>query len=123
MNACRPYMKADYKSLGWMEGRQVRIRRWLWDMDEFRPAPEKAIIVKDYPKTVLVDLEYTGSEWGIQAPPRHFKHMITKAAMAVGSVVLIDDETGLKLIGQEIAEYRGKNEEAETLRVIRAEDY
>lgn len=119
----RPFMKTKWKDLSWMEGRELRLRRWIWDFNEFREPPAQVIFVKDYGGTVLLDLVHTACEWGVKVPPRHLRHQISKAAMAVGDIIAIDTETGTRLIGAEVTEYLTRGEIPETFHIINAEDF
>lgn len=106
-----------------MEGRELRLRRWIWEFNGFREPPAQVIFVKNYEKTVLLDLIYTACEWGVKVPPRHLLHQISKAAMAVGDVIVIDAETGIHLIGEEVTEYLAKGENPETFLIVNSEDF
>lgn len=101
----RPYMKTDYRDLSAYEGKEVRIIKWLWAFD-YREPPAQAFIAKDYERTVLFDLVYTACEWGVQMPPRHILKMVPKSAMACGDVIVREAETGRRLVGSEISNYK-----------------
>lgn len=118
----KPFMQSAYKNLSGFEHHEVKIIRWVYEFNEFREPPAKAIILKDYPKTVLFELIYTACQWGVQVPPRKIYKMIPKAAMAIGDVVVKDAASGIRLVGNEVAEYRGKHKEPETFRIMVAED-
>lgn len=102
----RPIMTTEYKDLTQYEGEEVTIIRWAWSFEDYREQPAQARILKDYPKTVLVELTYERSAWGTrQLPPRKIVKMISKAAMATGDVALKVTRTGERLIGQNITKF------------------
>ena len=110
----RPFIANNYKSLRSREGHEVRIDKWLWNFEEVHLPPDKVRILKDYPRTVLFELEYAGSFWGLtRIPPRKIRKMVTKAVMATGEVAVIDKVTGERLTGQNISKFIANREEEE----------
>ena len=104
----RPIMTTEYKSLKDYEGEEIQIKRWAWRFgeEENREPPSSARILKDYPKTVLFELTYEGSAWGIrQLPPSRILKLIPKSAMAIEDVALKVTRTGERLNGQNITRF------------------
>ena len=97
----RPYITNNFKDLSDYEGRQVILVRWLWNFEEVHFPPDRVIFLKDYPRTVMIDLIY-GSN--------HIRKMVTKAAMAIKDVIIKDKATGVRLTGETVTEIK-KNEE------------
>lgn len=115
----RPYITNRYESLKSHEGHEIRIDKWLWNFEEMHVQPARAWIRKDYPNTVLFELEYAESHWGaIKIPPRRIVKLITKAALATGDIVVTDRVTGERLTGQNIAKFIADREEDEICRQL-----
>lgn len=109
----QPYITTNYKDLSAYEGHEVQIIRWIWDIEEMHQPPDRARILKDYPRTVLFELEFRDGEWNINKKPRTFRKMVTKAALATGDVLIKLKETGERLTGQKITEFKTSAEEIE----------
>lgn len=90
---------SKYADLRYLEGREIYIRDRAEDEAKGRPirsavdefAPDRAILVKDYAKTVLVDIYYGRN---------CIRRMFTKAAMFCGDVIIKADR--VSLIGEKI---------------------
>lgn len=108
----RPIMTTDYRELKGYEGEEVTLIRWAWSFDENgEKMPSRARILKDYPRTVLFELTFEGSEWGIsQLPPRRIVKAIPKAAMAAGDIRVKVKRTGERLVGQNITKFTAGGE-------------
>lgn len=66
--------------------------------------PDRVEILKDYGKTILVNLVYVDDLWVVNMPPRKIRRMINKGAMLCGDVVL-KDYMGNLLIGHSVGNY------------------
>lgn len=92
-------MTNRYADLRYLEGREIFIRDRNEDETKGRPirsavdefAPDRAVFVKDYPKTVLVDIFYGRNR---------IRRMFTKAAMFCGDVIIKADR--VSLVGEKI---------------------
>ncbi|MBR3243731.1 MAG: hypothetical protein IKF90_13725 [Parasporobacterium sp.] len=76
------HMSNRYDSLRYLEGAEVKLISGI----RCEESPDEVIIVKDYPKTVLIRMRFTRSIWGLQIPPRYIYQMVAKASMACGDV-------------------------------------
>lgn len=94
----RLHMSNDYACLRYLEGAELRIVAGV----HLDAEPYEAILVKDYPKTILIRMKFVKSIWGNQ-PPRYVMLMIPKASLAVKHVWLEVAETGETLHGRAIA--------------------
>ena len=101
----RPYMTTDYKTLDWLEGAQIDILRGANVLCQYR-TPERAEIIKDYERTLLIEMTFIKSEWGKKYNmPRKIQTQIPKASMAVGDIVLKVKSNGMYLTGEEITSF------------------
>lgn len=76
-----------YKSLAWLIGTPLTIMKGI----EFQSGvyPDGTVrIIEDYPKTILLEMEWIHSTWGLTLPPRKLLMQIPKASLACGDVVL-----------------------------------
>ena len=55
-------MTTDYKTLDWLEGAQIDILRGANVLCQYR-TPERAEIIKDYERTLLIEMTFIKSEW------------------------------------------------------------
>lgn len=93
------YMTTDYRCLRAYEGAEVTLKKWLWQLEDLHVAPAKVRIIRDYPRTILFELTYAGSEYGFTVPPRKILKLVSKAAMAAGDVIVKLNQTGELLTG------------------------
>lgn len=74
----------NFESLAWLIGQPLKISGLTYHGGY---EPDGIVqIIADYPDTVLIDLEFVISRWGLQIEPRHIKTMINKAAIVCGDV-------------------------------------
>lgn len=102
----KTFITTDYYDLSWYIGEPLEIIKGASVLCKYR-LPESINIIADYGITVLVEMTYIKSEYGrlgIQGE-RKIKVLISKAAMAVGDIVLQVKSTGEFLTGESIARY------------------
>lgn len=98
----RPYMTTNFKNLSNLIGREIKIvKGWK----TFEHEPEHVKIIKDYPLTILIELTFIKSEYAAYMPPRKYKKMLPKAALACGDILLKDLSTDIFLVGEEVTKY------------------
>lgn len=87
-----------WKDLSAYEGREIKFHRGLSHLTELEETrvPDRCVFLKDYEKTVLIDMIYIN--WGKET---HIKRMFPKAALATGDVLL---EADRMLVGHMIGE-------------------
>ena len=95
-------MTMNYKCLRAYEGAEVTLKKWLWRIEDLHVMPAKVRILKDYPRTILFELTYAGSEYGFTVPPRKILKLVSKAAMVAGDIAVRVDQTGELLAGQRL---------------------
>lgn len=91
----------EYKDLSYLEGREVDFRGGIYDLTNgwVTRSPEKCYFLKDYPKTVLLQMVWIRDYKGRVKPPRTIKKLVSKASMYCGDVVIND---GLDLVGERV---------------------
>lgn len=87
-----------FKDMSYLEGEEVELVRE-------RIPPSSVRFVKDYGKTVLVEMTYTDSMWGTYTPPRTMRRMVPKGAMLCGDFVLKHGH--IYLTGSDVGNYHG----------------
>lgn len=92
-----------YKSMRALVGAKVRIDRGVTYMDGQEPDGDITIL-EDYGRTILLDMEWIRSVWGIDMAPRHVRTLITKASLACGDVVLRLTD-GTRILPEQVAEF------------------
>lgn len=78
---------SQFESLAFLIGEPLTIVKGIVFQGGFAPDGEVKIIA-DYPKTILIDMEFRISRWGLDIEPRHVRQMIPKAAIVCGDVIL-----------------------------------
>ena len=78
---------SQFESLAFLIGEPLTIVKGITFQGGFAPDGEVRILA-DYPKTILLDMEFRISRWGLDIPPRHVRQMIPKAAIVCGDVIL-----------------------------------
>lgn len=91
----KPFMTNNYYDLSYLIGEQLEILRGGMVLCQHR-LPEKAEIIKDYGKTVLLEMTFIKSEWGAKYNiPRKIRKLIPKASMAVGDIIFKIKSSGV----------------------------
>ena len=96
----RMHMSNNYKTLKYLEGSPVQLVSGITSFWR----PEETIILKDYPDTVLIQMKYKRSHWGLNLPSRYVRQLVPKASLAVGDVKLKTMD-GQPLYGEGITSY------------------
>lgn len=78
---------SQFESLAYLIGEPLTIVRGITFQGGHAPDGEVKII-GEWPKTILLDMEFVISRWGLDIPPRHVRQMIPKAAIVSGDVIL-----------------------------------
>lgn len=77
----------QFESLAYLIGEPLTIVKGITFQGGY--APDGVVMITgDWPKTIMLDMEFRISRWGLQMEPRHIRQMIPKAAIACGDVVL-----------------------------------
>lgn len=74
-----------FEDLSWLIGMALEMVRGPY---ESHLPDGRVMMLADYPETVLLDLEYIESKWGLMMGPRHIKLMVPKSALYCGDVIL-----------------------------------
>lgn len=77
--------KQKFEDLSWMIGMNLELVKGPWESH----APDGRVrMIADYPETILVEMEYVESKWGLTMPARWIRLQIPKASLYCGDVVL-----------------------------------
>lgn len=98
-------MIKGWKDLSHLEGQEVVFIKGYPQLTELADTklPDVTIFLKDYPDTVLIDMQFIKDYWGQVRPARHIKKMIPKSALAMGDIILKTDRGWL--VGREVGIY------------------
>ena len=76
-----------FDSLEWLVGAKLKILGGYHFQDGEHPDGD-IVVVGDYPKTLLVEMTWKRSRWGLDLEPRTYRTAIPKASIVCGDVRL-----------------------------------
>lgn len=99
-------MNARWKDLVWLEGIPLEFKGGI-DSDSLITPPDGRVqIIRVYENTLLLEMEFVESKWGIKdMKPRKLRWLVPKAAVFQGDVRL--NCNGYQLRGDQIREQIG----------------
>lgn len=109
----RLHRSRKFNSLGWLIGTPLKILHGVEFQGGRHPDGEVKII-QDFPNTILLEMNFIASDWGLTLPARTILTQIPKASLACGDVKFRTMDG--RIIGQDDvsslgnAEYFGKEE-------------
>ena len=92
---------AKFKNMRWLEGRELKICGGV----DLYAVPERVVVLEDNQRTILTELTFKKSEFGIDMPPRKIKYSFDKAKIACGALQLKLKDSGEMIERSDVLEY------------------